>query len=93
VLHRNKARFFSKVSPFSDLGPTEGLAGNSKPIYEVCDSEIEKSAPMYCFKGTPIGYSMDRRIEQPGSINLETKLEKQFKELFSVVKLMLHIFY
>ena len=30
----------------SYLGQTEGLAGNSKPIYEVCDSKSEKSALM-----------------------------------------------
>ena len=40
------------------LGQTEGLAGNSKPIYEVCDSKSEKSAPMYCFEGTPLRYSV-----------------------------------
>ena len=34
-------------SPSSYLGQTEGLAGNSKPISEVCDSKSEKSAPMY----------------------------------------------
>ena len=45
------ARFFSEVSPSSYLGQTEGLAGNSKPIHEVCDSKSEKSAPMYCFEG------------------------------------------
>ena len=28
-------------------GQTEGLAGNSKPIYEVCDSKSDKSAHMY----------------------------------------------
>ena len=30
---------------------------NSKPIYEVCDSKSEKSAPMYYFEGTLLGYS------------------------------------
>ena len=25
--------------------------------YEVCDSKSEKSAPMYCFEGTPLCYS------------------------------------
>ena len=39
------------------LGQTEGLAGNSKPIYEVYDSISEKSAPMYCLDGTPLRYS------------------------------------
>ena len=29
------------------LGQTEGMAGNSKTIYEVCDSKSEKSAPLY----------------------------------------------
>ena len=50
------ARFLREVSPSSYLGQTQGLAGNSKPIYEVCDSKGEKSAPMYCFKGTPFRY-------------------------------------
>ena len=36
-------RFFSEVSPSSYLGQTMGLAGNSKLIYEVCDSKNEKS--------------------------------------------------
>ena len=26
-------------------------------MYEVCDSKSEKSAPMYCFEGTPLHYS------------------------------------
>ena len=52
------SRFFSKVSPSNYLGRTEGLAGNSKPTYKVCDSKSEKSAPMYCFKGTPLRYSL-----------------------------------
>ena len=34
----------------------QGLAGNSKPIYEVCDSKSEKSVPMYCLEGTPLRY-------------------------------------
>ena len=38
-------RFFSEVSPSSYLGQTMALAGNSKLIYEVCDSKNEKSAP------------------------------------------------
>ena len=50
-------RFFSKVSPSSYLGQTEGLAENSKPTYEVCDYKSEKSAPMYCLEGTPLRYS------------------------------------
>ena len=41
-------RYFSEVSQSSCLGWTEGLAGNSKPTYEVCDSKSEK----FCFKGT-----------------------------------------
>ena len=45
-----------KVSPSSYLGQTEGLAGNSKPKYEVYDSKSEKSAPMYCFEGTSLHY-------------------------------------
>ena len=53
----NCSRFFSQVSPSSYLGRTEGLVGNSKPTYEVCDSKSEKSAPMYCFEGTPLHYS------------------------------------
>ena len=36
------------------LGKTEGLAGIASPIFEVCDSKSEKSAPMYCFKVTPL---------------------------------------
>ncbi len=48
------SRFFNQVSHSSYLGQTEGLAGNSKRIYEVCDSKSKKSAPMYCFKGTPL---------------------------------------
>ena len=51
------SRFFNEVSPSSYLGQTEGLAGDSKPIYEVCDSKSEKSAPMYCFEGTPLRYN------------------------------------
>ena len=47
----------------------EGLAGNSKPIYEVCDYKSEKSAPMYCFEGT-----LDCVIDEPGSINLEVTI-------------------
>ena len=35
---------------------SKGLAGNSKPIYEVCDSKREKSAPMYCFEGTEFAW-------------------------------------
>ena len=31
----------------------EGLVGNAKPVYEVCDSKSEKSTPMHCFEGTP----------------------------------------
>jgi hypothetical protein len=54
---QHSSRYFSKVSPSSYLGQTEGLAGNSKPIYEICDSKSEKSAPMYCFEGTPLSYS------------------------------------
>ena len=49
-----KSRFFSKVIPSSNLGQTEGLVGNLKAIYEVCDDKSEKSAPKYCFKGTPL---------------------------------------
>ena len=45
------------VLPATYLGQTEGLTGNLKPIYEVCDSKSEKSAPMYCFEGTPLRYS------------------------------------
>ena len=44
------SRFISQVSPSNYLGRTEGLAGNSKPIVEVCDSKCEKSALMYCFE-------------------------------------------
>ena len=51
-------RFFSKVSPSSYLGWMEGLEGNLKPIYEVCDSKSEKSTSMYCFEGTPLRYSL-----------------------------------
>ena len=51
------SRFFSEVSPSSYLGQMEGLTGNSKPLYEVGDSKNEKSAPMYCFEGTPLRYS------------------------------------
>ena len=47
------ARFFSKVSPSSYLGGMEGLPGNSKPTYEVCESKSEKPFPMYFFEGTP----------------------------------------
>ena len=53
----SRSRFFSEVSPSSYPGQTEGLAGNSKPMYEVCDSKSEKSAPMYSFEGTPLHYS------------------------------------
>ena len=38
-----------KVLQSLQLWWMEGLAGNSKPIYEVCDSKSEKFAPMYCF--------------------------------------------
>ena len=40
---------FSEVSPSTSsyLEQTEGLVGNSKPIFEVCDSKSEKSAPMH----------------------------------------------
>ena len=43
--------FLGKVSPSSYLGRTEGLAGNSKHTYEVCDSKSEKSSPPYRFEG------------------------------------------
>ena len=52
-----RSTFFGEVSPSSYLEQTEGLAGNSKLIYEVCDSQSEKSAPMYCFEGTSLHYS------------------------------------
>ena len=32
------------------LGQTQGLAGNSKHYYEVCDSKREKPAHMYCIE-------------------------------------------
>jgi hypothetical protein len=51
-------RFFRDVSPSSYLGQTESLTGNSKPTYEDCDYKSEKSAPMYCFEGTPSHYSV-----------------------------------
>ena len=35
----------SRVSFFGYLRQTQGLAGNSKPTYEVCNSQSEKSAP------------------------------------------------
>ena len=41
------SRFFSEVSPSSYLGWTEGLAENSKPIYEVCDSDSVRN-PLLC---------------------------------------------
>ena len=41
-----QSRFFSKVSQSCYLEGTQGLAGNSKPIYEVCDSKSDKSAHM-----------------------------------------------
>ena len=44
-----QSRFFSKVSQSGYLEQAQGLARNSKPIYEVCDSKSEKSNPMYCF--------------------------------------------
>ena len=47
-------KFFSEDSPSIYLGETEGLAGSSKPIYEVCNSKSEKSPPMYCFEWTPL---------------------------------------
>ena len=54
---QREPRFFSEVSPSSYLGQTEGLVRNSSPMYEVCDSKSEKSAPMYYFEGTLLGYS------------------------------------
>ena len=56
VLQGSSARLV--VPAILALGQTEGLAGNSKPIYEVCDSKSEKSAPMYCFEGTPLHYNL-----------------------------------
>ena len=53
-----KARFLFEVSHSCCLGQTEGLAGNSKHKYEVCDSKSEKSAHMYCIEWIPFGYSM-----------------------------------
>ena len=38
------SRFLSEVIPVSYLGQAEGLAVNSKPIYEVCDSKSKKFA-------------------------------------------------
>ena len=35
----------SEVSHSGYLGQKKGLMGYSKPIYEVCDSKSEKSAP------------------------------------------------
>ena len=32
----------------------KGLAGSSKPLYEVCDYKSEKSAPMFCIEWTPL---------------------------------------
>ena len=46
----SRSRFFSKVSPSRYVGQTEGLTWNSKPMYEVCDSKSEKSAPMFWFE-------------------------------------------
>ena len=43
--------------PSSHLKRTEGLAGNSKPTYEVCDYKSEESAFIYCFEGTSLYYS------------------------------------
>ena len=34
-----------QVSPSGHLRQMEGQAGNSDPIYNVCDSKTEKSAP------------------------------------------------
>ena len=57
-----------------NLGQTQGLAGNSKPIYEVCDSKSEKSAPTYVvFRGDPFTLErvrLDGKTDQPGSINI-----------------------
>ena len=40
------------------LRQTEGLVENSKPIYEVCDSKCEKSAPWVYLKGDPFTFSV-----------------------------------
>ena len=64
--HRG-TRFFCEVDPSCYFGLTEGLAGNSKPIYEVCDSKSEKSAPKLCFKGTPLHYSAFARVDMVGT--------------------------
>ena len=65
--------FFGEVNPSSYLWQTEGLAGNSKPIYEVCDSKSEKSAPMYCFEGTPftpVQINLQYKKQEPSPISL-----------------------
>ena len=49
-------RFLQEVSLSSCFGWTQGLAVNSKPIYEVCDFKSEKSTLIFCFKGTPLSY-------------------------------------
>ena len=49
------SRFFSEVTNLVLLGQMKDLAGNSNLYtYENCDSKSEKSAPMYCFEGTPL---------------------------------------
>ena len=56
---------------FSYLWQLEGLAGNSKTIYEAYNSKSKKFAPIYCFEGTPLCYSAFAfGIDQPGLINI-----------------------
>ena len=51
-------RFLREVSPSRFLGQTQGLAGNSKSIYEeFVDPKSEVSAPMYFFEGSTLRYS------------------------------------
>jgi hypothetical protein len=67
--------------PISAVFPIVRFAGDPKtaltgdPLYEVCDSKSEKSAPMYCFKGTLLRFSAFTWIvglaDQPGSINID----------------------
>ena len=45
--------FFSKVSPSSYLGRMEGFAGNSKPLYEICDPKSENFAIFYIMAHSP----------------------------------------
>ena len=52
----------TKVSPFSYLGQTQGLTGDSKSMYEVGNPKSEVDAPMHTVSRGPF-YVIARLLE------------------------------